>query len=305
MRARPRLVWIGPAALVLLAVAGPPLAGPAGIPSVAASAAQLLPPGTRVQEVRLEGGGFVRAPAIEVVPEGLRVGRDGRWRTLAAVKAGGPVRSTRLWLGTDHQGRSLLARTLQGARTSLLVAGLATLIALAIGSAVGLAAALAPAPIAAALRLVSDGMLGLPRMLLLLMLGTLLRGAPLAVALTLGLASWMDVGRLVEAESRSLRARPFFWAGVAQGSGRVRLAWRHLTPNLLPILSVAAPLIATEAVLLESTLSYLGVGVLDAISWGSIVADGQRLLPEGWWIAVFPGVLLCATAVVLREGVRN
>jgi peptide/nickel transport system permease protein len=150
------------------------------------------------------------------------------------------------------------------------------------------------------LRLATDGLLGLPRILLLLILGLVLRNAPLAVALTIGLASWMEVGRLVEAEARSLARRPFVAASVAGGAGRARVAWFHLLPNLATILSVVAPLVATEAILLESTLAFLGIGGASSASWGRIVADGQHLLPGGWWIVVFPGVLLTATALAVH-----
>jgi ABC-type dipeptide/oligopeptide/nickel transport system permease subunit len=113
---RTTLRLAGPALLVVLAAIGPPLAGPAEPPSLAASAAQLLAPGTLAQEVRIEGGGFVRAIEIAVDEDGLRVrGRDVS-RAIAGVRAVGTVRHVRLWLGTDHQGRSLLARVVHGAR---------------------------------------------------------------------------------------------------------------------------------------------------------------------------------------------
>ncbi len=111
---------------------------------------------------------------------------------------------------------------------------------------------------------------------------------------------------MVEAGVRGVDAQPFIAAARSSGAGKLRLTLRHLLPNLLPVLAVAAPLVATEAILLESTLSFLGVaGGSGSISWGRIVADGQRLLPSGWWIAVFPGVLLCITALTIHGVARS
>ncbi len=296
--------WLCFGALASLAILGPLLTGSADPPSLAPGAAQLLPPGARADEAVLEGGGFVRAREIIATEGGLRLRSAQGWREIRGVRATSPVRSARLWLGTDHQGRSLIARLLHGARTSLFVASVATVVAVALGTGFGLAAAWARGALAAGLRIAVDGLLGLPRLLLLLMLGVTLRGSTSGVALAIGLASWMEVSRLVEAEARGLRRRPFVSAAVAAGGGPVRMAWLHLAPNLTPIVSVAAPLVATEAVLLESTLSFLGVAGGGADSWGRMVADGQRFLPSGWWLICFPGLLLSLTALAVQDLVR-
>jgi peptide/nickel transport system permease protein len=292
--------WLTLAALVALALLGPHFAGTADAPDLAPAAAQLLPPGSFVEEAALAGGGFVRALEIRDDERGLHLRSKGEWREIPGTSTSGPVRTVRLWLGTDHQGRSLFARTLHGARTSLLAAAVATLVALALGTGVGLAAALSRRAIAGSVRIATDGLLGLPRLLLLLMLGAVLRGSVVGVGLAVGLSSWMEVSRLVEAEARSLRARPFVLAARASGAGVIRTAWGHVVPNLLPILAVAAPLIATEAILLESTLSFLGIGGGDSASWGRMVADGQRFLPGAWWLVCFPGLLLSLTAVAVH-----
>jgi peptide/nickel transport system permease protein len=280
---------VAPAALALVALLGPPLAGTAAPPSLAAAAAQLLPPGTRVQEMRLEGGGYLRG--LEIAPGASETSiRSARgWRRLPAMTPAGPVRSRRVWLGTDHQGRDLLARSIHGARTSVAVGSIATVVALLVGTSMGLVAGLAR-PLGRTLVTVhNDGLMGLPRLLLLLMLGVILRGSVPGVGLAIGLASWMEVARLIEGESRRLSALPFAAATRASGGGRIRLALRHLLPNTSPILVATAPLVATQAILLESTLSFLGVsGGAGAASWGGIVADAQRLLPAGWWLVVFP-----------------
>jgi len=282
-----------------LALLGPWFTGPADIPAAAPSAAQLLAPGTRVIQVDLAGGGFVRAPRVEVVDGGLRVLVGTEWRDLSGLVAAGPPRSKRLWLGTDHQGRSVSARAVYGARTSLTVATLATLIAVTLGSVVGMASVLLPRTLRWSLDVVTDGLLGLPRLLLLLMLGMVLGGSVVGVALAIGLGSWMEVSRIAQAESRRVVESDFFEAAMTSGAGNLRLAARHLLPNLAPVLAVAAPLVATEAVIVEATLSYLGLpGAGTSATWGSLVADGQRMLPRGWWMALFPGLLLTLTAIV-------
>jgi len=296
----------GIAALCVIALVGPMVTGPAGPPSLAPAAAQLLAPGSRIQEATLADGGLLRAVEIRVDDDAVRVRSTSGWRSLAGVTVIGPVRDTRLWLGSDHQGRSLLARTLVGARTSLTVSLLATLLAVGLGTFAGLTAALVPGWIRFPVSVATDGMLGVPRLLLLLMLGVIFRGSLGGVAVAIALASWMEIARIVEAESRSLLAFPFLVATRASGAGRARLALRHLLPNLTPVLAAAAPLVATQAILLESTLSFLGVaGGAGAASWGGIVADGQRFLPEGWWIAVLPGILLVGTALAFHGLTRD
>jgi len=294
-----------PALLTLVAFAGPWIVGPAEPPSIGPSASQLLPPGTRVREVRIEGGGFARALEVQLLDEGLRLRSPRGWRTFPQVEATAAPRTVRLWLGSDHQGRDLLARIVHGARYSLLVAGVATLIAVLLGSAFGLVSALVPLPGRRLMEIANDGLLGLPRLLLLLVLGVAFRGSGLGIGLAIGLASWMEVARLVQAESLRLGAAPFIAAAEGTGAGTARLAFRHLLPNLAPILAVIVPLVATEAILLEATLSFLGVAGGTSVSWGRIVADGQRLLPHGWWIVLFPGLLICATALAIHGVARR
>jgi peptide/nickel transport system permease protein len=296
------LRWIPAAAIAALATLGPFFTGPAEAPSLAPSAAQLLPPGTRVEEVELAGGGLLRALDVEVAPEAVRIrSRDG-WREIRGVETRGPVRSRKLWLGSDPQGRDLAARTVGGARASLTIGLLAAAIAVVVGTAVGLGTALSGSLVGSALSVVTDGALGLPRILLLLILGVVLRGSTAGVALAIGLASWMEVSRLVAGDARSIRALPYVSSGRASGAGAVRLAFRHVLPNVAPIVAVAVPLVTSEAILLESTLSYLGVGGdPGAASWGRMIADGQRLLPSGWALVVFPGILLVLSAVALAR----
>lgn len=297
--------WALAAGLAGVAILGPVSSGTPATPSYAPSAAQLLPPGTPVEEVPLEGGGLLRGRRIEVAPDGgLRVLSESGWRAIGGVRAAEQPRRRRAWLGTDHQGRDLLALAAHGARTSLTVAALASLVAVVVGTGVGLGSVLAGGVSRAGLHLLTDAALGLPRLLLLLVLAVGFEGSTSGLAAAIGLASWMDTARLVEAEARRIARGGFFVAARAAGAGRPRLALRHLAPNVVPVLVAVVPLVAAEAVLLEATLSYLGVNP-GGVSWGTMVADGQRALPHGWWLVVFPGCLVCLAALALNDLARG
>jgi peptide/nickel transport system permease protein len=180
---------------------------------------------------------------------------------------------------------------------ALLAGGLAMLL----GTLYGLAGCMLTGWRRRALEILNDALLGLPRLLLLLMVGLWIGTRGLTPAWAIGAVSWMTVARLVQSEGRALLSQGFFAAARGQGAGKPRLAVFHLLPNLAPVLSVQAALVAAEAVLLEATLSFLGVPGSSALSWGRIVADGQRLLPSGWWIVMFPGLLLFAVALGLQR----
>lgn len=297
--------WALAATLAGVAILGPVLGGGSATPSYAPSAAQLLPPGSAIEELSLEGGGLLRGRRIEVAPDSaVHILSESGWRTIGGVRAAEEPRRRRVWLGTDHQGRDLLALALQGARTSLTVAALAALVAVSVGTGVGLASVLGGPALCAGLHLLADAALGIPRLLLLLVLAVSFEGSTAGVAVAIGLASWMDTARLVEADARRIARGGFFAAARAAGAGRPRLAVRHLAPNVVPVLFAVVPLSAAEAVLLEATLSYLGVSP-GGVSWGLMVADGQRALPGGWWLVVFPGSLVCLAALALNDLARG
>lgn len=301
MRRAPRRAALAAAALALGAIAAPWWCGTPDEPTLSASAAQLLPPGTVVAEAPLAGGGFVRARAIRELPEGIAVVDSAGERVFSGESLARPARERRMLLGTDHQGRDLLARAAHGARRSAGVAAVAAAVALGVGSTLGFAAAAAPGWLATIVRVAADGALGLPRLLLLMILGVVLRRVPFGTALAIGLASWMELARLVEADARAGLSRPFAAAARAAGAGRARLVLRHVLPNVAPLLAAVAPLVACDAVLVEAALSWLGVTAdAGASSWGRMVADGERLAISGWWISAVPGALLVGTALALH-----
>ena len=201
-------------------------------------------------------------------------------------------------LGTDRFGRDVWTRLVYGARVSLAVGTLAVLLSIALGVAVGAAAGFGPGPVQLPLLALTDFALALPRVVLLLVLAALWRPSAALVVIVLGLTGWMPVARLVQAEVRSLAVRPFVESAVALGSSRGRVLWRHILPNALTPVIVAAALGLGNAITLEAGLSFLGLGVQPpAPSWGNMIASGRDTLVNAPWVAAAPGMALVLVVV--------
>jgi peptide/nickel transport system permease protein len=201
-------------------------------------------------------------------------------------------------LGTDRLGRDVWTRLAYGARVSLAVGTLAVVLSVVIGVGVGAAAGLARGWPSRALLALTDFALAVPRVVLLLLLAALWTPSVTLVVLVLGITGWMPLARLVYGETRGLLVRPFAESALALGAGRVRLLARHLLPNLLTPIVVAAALGIGNAILLEAGLSFLGLGVQPpAASWGNMIAAGRDALMDAPWIAGAPGVALVLVVV--------
>lgn len=213
------------------------------------------------------------------------------------------------WLGTDRQGRDVLTRLLYGARVSLTVGfvavGIATVIGLLLGSLAGYYGGWVDS---AVMRLV-DIMLAIPTFFLVLAVIAFLEPSIVNVMAVIGLTSWMGVTRLVRAELLSLREREFVLAARALGASDARLIGVHLLPNALAPVLVAVVLGVAEAILIESALSFLGLGVQPpSASWGNILTEGKDYIAIAWWLSLFPGLAIWVTVLgfnLLGEGLRD
>jgi peptide/nickel transport system permease protein len=212
-------------------------------------------------------------------------------------------------LGTDRFGRDVWARLAYGARVSLGVGLLAVLLSVAIGTIVGAAAGFWQRRLGVALLGLTDFALALPRVVLLLLLASLWQPSATLVITVLGLTGWMTIARLVHGEVRALSERPFVESAVALGVTGPRVLVRHILPNALTPVIVAAALGVGNAIMLEAGLSFLGLGVQPPTpSWGNLIASGRDTLVNAPWVATAPGValvLVVIAATLLGDAVRD
>ena len=205
------------------------------------------------------------------------------------------------WFGTDDLGRDVLARVLYGARVSLSVGLLSAAIAGALGVAIGGVAGYFGGVSDAVLMRATDAMLAIPRLPLLMIAAALLTPSIALLVVLIGVVGWMETARVVRAEVRALRGQDFVESARAAGAGHPRVIVRHLLPNAAQGAIVAITIAVARAILIESALSFFGVGVRPPqASWGNMLYQSQATLGSEPWLALAPGAFILLTTVAVN-----
>jgi len=202
------------------------------------------------------------------------------------------------WLGTDTLGRDLLSRLLYGARTSLIIGIVANGTAVAIGLFVGMTAGYLRGWLGNAMMRFTDLMMAFPALLLAIVLAAIFRPSLWIVAMVIAMVNWVQVARIVYTETRGLVERDFILAERSLGAGHGRIILWHILPHLMPTAIVWGTLGIATTVLLEATLSFLGIGVQPPEpSWGNIIFESQSYFSGAPWLVFFPGIAILLTAL--------
>jgi peptide/nickel transport system permease protein len=213
------------------------------------------------------------------------------------------------WFGTDDAGYDILRLLLHGARVSLLIGFLSVAIAVTLGTLVGAVAGYAAGWTDAVLMRTVDLFLSVPRLVLLITVAALFGSSISLIVVVLGLTGWMGVARLVRGQVLTVKEREHVLAARALGYRPLRILLRHILPNVLTPVIVAATLGIGNAILAEAALSYLGLGVQPPdTSWGLIILSGQDRMFDAWWITAFPGIAIVLTVVAFNlvgDGLRD
>ena len=215
----------------------------------------------------------------------------------------------RFWFGTDTNGRDQFSRLLYGAQTSLLIGILANGLAVAVGTALGLIAGYLRGFAGAAIMRLTDLMMAFPPLLLAIALAAILKPGLNIVILVIALVNWVQIARVIYAETVSLSEREYIEAARALGAGNGRILLRHLLPHLIPTVIVYATLGIATTVLLEAMLSFLGRGVQPPTpAWGMMIFESQSYFLNAPWLVFIPGAAILILALAFNlvgDGLRD
>jgi peptide/nickel transport system permease protein len=259
----------------------------------------------RTRRLVIAGGVFVLALAVMAVAapwlapqDPLRQSLRGR---LAAPTLEGVDGKAHL-LGTDHLGRDVLSRVIWGARVSLTVGFAAVVIGGLLGGGLGILAGYRGGLADSAIMTIADAQLAFPFILLAIGIIAVLGPSFPTLIVVIGLSGWVGYARVLRSQVLVLRSREFVDAIQALGGSAARVVIRHILPNVLSSLVVVATLELARAIVLEATLSFLGLGIQPPTpSWGVMVQEGREYLDSAWWISTFPGIVLMLTSLVVSR----
>ena len=211
-------------------------------------------------------------------------------------------------LGTDHLGRDVLSGVLYGTRTSLEVGFLSVLLSAVLGISIGATSGYYGRLIDDLLMRMTEVFQVMPRFFLALVIVAMFGADLWGTIFVIGILSWAEIARLIRAEVLTLRERPFVMAARAYGAGDGRIIFREILPNALTAVVVAASLQVPSAILLEASLSFIGAGDPDVMSWGRMLNNEQQYMRQAWWTALFPGLAISLTAMglaLLADGIND
>jgi ABC-type dipeptide/oligopeptide/nickel transport system permease subunit len=220
-----------------------------------------------------------------------------------------PPRTGDYILGSDGNGRDVLTRLAYGGRVSLLVAGLAALSILIIGGSIGAAAGYFGGWIDTFLMRLADVLLSIPTLVLLILVSSFYQPSPVQLAFLIALVSWAGVSRLIRGEVLALKNRDFVDAARVLGASNFRIIMKHLFPNVVPLIVVWASLVVPTLILVEATLSYLGLGVRPPQpSWGNMLQDAKQFVRQSWTLVFIPGFMIYIAVLAINlvgSGLRD
>jgi len=280
---------------------------PASVPADAAPLA--APSGGRVarrtRRLALAGGAFVAALLLVAAAAPWLAPHDPirqslRARLAAPTLEGADGRAHPL--GTDHLGRDVLSRTIYGARVSLIVGFAAVVVGGLVGATLGIMAGYRRGWVDTTIMTIADAQLAFPFILLAIGIIAVLGPSFPTLVLVIGLSGWPGYARVLRSQVLVLRSREFVDAIRALGGSFPRIVLQHVLPNVLSSLVVIATLELARAIVLEATLSFLGLGIQPPTpSWGGMVQEGREYLDSAWWISTIPGIVLMATSIIVSR----
>jgi peptide/nickel transport system permease protein len=259
----------------------------------------------RTRRLALVGGLFVASLVMVAVAAPWLAPHDPVRQTLRARLAAPTLQAAdgkAHPLGTDHLGRDVLSRTIYGARVSLLVGFAAVAVGGLVGAGLGILAGYRRGWVDTVVMTVADAQLAFPFILLAIGIIAVLGPSFPTLIVVIGLSGWPGYARVLRGQVLVLRSREFVDAIHALGGTVVRIVARHIVPNVLSTLVVIGTLELARSIVLEATLSFLGLGIQPPTpSWGGMVQEGREYLDSAWWIATFPGLVLMLTSVAVSR----